>query len=93
MITSVLLLALPISVIGTEFTRQWLDFKVEIESRKERTLVRRPRCRAMFKALKHQKRIAQEAQQDVRFRALKPAITFKPSRRSSASKHRDGFPL
>jgi hypothetical protein len=69
MITSVLLLALPISVIGTEFTRQWLDFKVEIESRKERTLVA-PRCRAMFKALKHQKRIAQEAQQDVRFRAL-----------------------
>jgi len=69
MITSVLLLALPISVIGTEFTRQWLDFKVEIESRKEKKIVA-PRCRAMFKALKNQTRLAQEAQQDLRFRAL-----------------------
>ena len=69
MITSVLLLALPISVIGTEFTRQWLDFKVEIESRKEKKIIA-PRCRAMFKALKNQTRIAQEAQQDLRFRAI-----------------------
>lgn len=69
MITSVLLLALPISVIGTEFTRQWLDFKVEIESRKEKKIIA-PRCRAMFKALKNQTRIAQAAQQDLRFRAI-----------------------
>lgn len=69
MITSVLLLALPISVIGTEFTRQWLDFKVEFESRKEKKIIA-PRCRAMFKALKNQTRIAQAAQQDLRFRAI-----------------------
>ena len=30
MLVSVLLLALPISVIGTEFTQQWMDYKKQV---------------------------------------------------------------
>ena len=69
MVTSVLLLALPISVIGTEFTRQWLNYKVDSEFERDKKTVT-PRCYRLFKALKEQTRNAQDAQQDLRQRAL-----------------------
>ena len=69
MVSSVLLLSLPISVIGTEFTRRWLDYKVDVEYEREKKLVA-PRAHELFKMLKTQSKCAQEAQVDLRQGAM-----------------------
>lgn len=69
MVVSVLLLALPISVIGTEFTRRWLDWKTESEYDKEKKLLS-PRFHKLLRALRLQLRAAQDAQVDMRSRAM-----------------------
>ena len=69
MVVSVLLLALPISVIGTEFTRRWLDWKSESEFDKEKKLLS-PRFHKLLRALRLQLRAAQDAQVDMRSRAM-----------------------
>ena len=69
MVASVLLLALPISVIGTEFTRQWLAYRIDAEVEKERKLVA-SRARKVFDALKVQAQKAEDAQLDLRARAI-----------------------
>ncbi|CEG00014.1 Voltage-dependent channel, four helix bundle domain [Ostreococcus tauri] len=69
MVASVLLLALPISVIGTEFTRQWLAYRIDAEVENGRKLVA-PRARKVFDALKLQAKKAEDAQLDLRARAI-----------------------
>ena len=69
MVSSVLLLSLPISVIGTEFTRRWLDYKVDVEYEREKKLLA-PRAHELFKVLKAQSKCAQEAQVDLRQGAI-----------------------
>ena len=69
MICSVLLLALPISVIGTEFTRQWIDYKADVEYEKDRKIVA-PRFQKLIRATRLQLKAAQETQQDMRARQM-----------------------
>jgi hypothetical protein len=69
MVCSVLLLALPISVIGTEFTRQWIDYKADVEYERDRKIVA-PRFQKLIKATRLQLKAAQETQQDMRSRQM-----------------------
>ena len=91
MITSVLLLALPISVIGTEFTRQWLDFKVEIESARG---ARRTEVSGHVQGAQTSKAHRSGGAAGCKI----PSPQFGRSHSNhqdarAASKHRDGFPL
>jgi len=69
MVCSVLLLALPISVIGTEFTRQWIDYKADVEYERDKKIVA-PRFQKLIKATRLQLKAAQETQQDMRSRQM-----------------------
>jgi len=69
MVVSVLLLALPISVIGTEFTRQWLDYKTDSQFEKDKKVIA-PRFQNLVKITKAQLKAAQETQQEMRTRQM-----------------------